>query len=196
MEVQKTGGNVIEDQHHSDEITGPDYLRLQALRNVIYHNARRYWLEALSRWTNFLVVLSGTATAASMGPILKLPQETVTFSLGALTAVLGASSLVFDFAVRAKNHEIIAKQYFALLGDIDGTVAVSAEDVAKWKKSFAEIAANEPPTMRALDAVAQNEASQAIFGDEVRILEVTWWHRIFKNIWAFGGTVFDEKPSR
>lgn len=196
MEVQKTGENMMEEQYQSDEIVGADYLRLQALRNVIYHNARRYWLEALYRWTNFLVVLSGTATAASMGPILKLPQETVTLALGALTAILGASSLVFDFAVRAKNHEIIAKQYFALLGEIDGTVAVSAEDVAKWKKAFAEIAANEPPTMRALDAVAQNEASQAIFGDDVRLLEVTWYQRAFKNVWAFGGAVFNELPSR
>lgn len=191
MSEEKSEANAISVDNTTDEIVGVDYLRLQALRNIIYHNARRYCLESISRWINFCVVLTGTATAASLSQFFHIEEKFVSLILGAFTAILGASSLVFDFAVRAKNHEILAKDYFRILAEIEGTVSATEGDIAKWRKYFAEVAANEPPTMRALDAMAQNEASQSLFGDDVRILRVNWWQRALKNVLPFGGTVFN-----
>ena len=181
----------------ASDISETENLRLQALRNVIYHNARRYALEGASRWINFFVILAGTATAASLGNVLCVDERVVSLVTGAITTVLGACSLIFDFAVRAKNHEILAKEYFRLLGEIDGAINPGPQEEAGWKKSFAEIAANEPPTYRALDALAMNEAAQAIFGDEMRMLKVSKTQRLFKHILSYGGTTFPyDEPKR
>ena len=137
-----------------------DALRFQALRNALYHTARRRVLEGWGRWLNFLVIVGGAASvtqalqASAAGP----------WMVGIAITVVGALQLVFDFAGRARSHEILQRRYYDLLGRIEETGEAPDAARAAFASEVARIAGEEPPTYRALDAIAYNEALDALHG--------------------------------
>jgi len=101
-------------------------IKLDALRNAIYHSSRRRFFELLSRFLSFCVVVSGTAAVANLAVLD--PRW-----LAALAAAIGALQLVFDFNGRARLHENLQRRYFELIAAIDAVVGATDQDVAKWR---------------------------------------------------------------
>ena len=158
-------------------------IRFDALRNAIYHSSRRRFFELLTRSLSFLVVVSGTAAVAN----LKMIEPRF---MAALAAIIGAIQLVFDFGGRARLHEKLQAQYFQLISAIDGTVNPTDADRAKWEAQLSLIYADEPPPMRALDALAYNKACDSLgYSGSVRI-PVKWWQALFRHIYSFPDTQF------
>ena len=89
--------------------------------------------------------MSGTAAVANL-KILELRHA----------APLGALQLVFDFNGRARLHEGLQRKYYDLLADIDGVLEPSDDQIVKWQSTLNKIYSDEPPPMRALDAIAYN----------------------------------------
>lgn len=173
----------------SQEPLSAGELEHNALRNALYHTARRQRLEFWSRLLNFLVIVGGASTVAQMAT-----EGGFGMWIGFAITIVGALQLVFDFAGRAKNHEILQRRYYDLLGRIkeaggDLPVKVRSQIMGE----IARISGEEPPTLRALDAVAYNEATNTIHGDAGAIwrLPITPWQSFTKHFLHHNGVPFD-----
>jgi hypothetical protein len=128
------------------------------------------------------VVISGTAAVANLA-VLDPGWW------AALAAVIGALQLVFDFNGRARLHETLQRRYFELIAAIDGLVDPAPESLAKWRADLNLIYADEPPPMRALDAIAHNKACDSLGCPEGR-LSVKGWQWLFQHFYSFPNTRF------
>ena len=158
---------------------------INALRNALYHTAQRRLFENRARWLNFLVVALG---AAAVSDALK-PIGITPLHLGGFTALIGALQLTFDFSGRARTHELLQRDYYEALAKFQAILEPDPVQIAAANAGLTVIMADEPPTMKAKDARAYNDAIDAtgLFPKGER-LHVPLWHRIFKNIFAFEGS--------
>lgn len=166
-----------------------------ALRNALYHTARRRWLDGWGRFLNLLIIVAGTSAATDM--LGYIPGSTPFMAL--FVAFVGAAQLVYDFSGRGRTHELLQRRYYLIYAEISECTSPTMEDCAKWEAEFARAAADEPPTMRALDAIADNQATNTLLGGEKR-LDVTGWQSITRQILAHNSADFTErkewKPKR
>jgi hypothetical protein len=156
--------------------------KFDALRNAIYHTSRRRFFELLSRFLSFLVVISGTAAVANLHAIE--PRFAA-----AAAATIGALQLVFDFNGRARTHEILQRKYYDLIAEIDGIQSPNDEQILKWQAALNRIYADEPPPMRALDAIAYNAACRNM-GYDTSAKHVNFLQLVLSQIYPFPNTDF------
>lgn len=153
-------------------------LRFHALRNALYHTARRRHLEWWNRIFNLAVILLGTAaaaeiaTAATPGPII----------LGMTTALVGSIQLVFDLGGRARTHEILQKRYFGLLAQLEENPEPNMQEIAKLNGELVRIYGDEPPVAQIDEALAYNEAADALGADPSERMVVPNWMRFVAKI--------------
>ena len=127
-------------------------LAFSAERNARYHAARRTFYDLIYRWALFGIVALGTAGVANSIVALGWPPATA----GGFAAILGALSLVFSPYSKSQLHETLHRRSFELASEIDGNISPTMADVARWRSKLDLIYADEPPPMRALNAVAYN----------------------------------------
>jgi hypothetical protein len=162
-------------------------VKFDALRNAIYHASRRRFFELLSRSLSFLVVVSGTAAVASVaGWDPRLPA--------AGAAIIGAMQLVFDFNGRARLHENLQRRYFELIAAVEKKVDASPTDIAQWRADLGQIYADEPPPMKALDAIAFNSACDSLGCSQGR-LRVTFRQWLLQQFYSFPNTHFPNEQA-
>jgi len=163
-------------------------LEFDALRNALYHTARRQVLEGLSRWMNFLVILGGAGTVTQIAG----QNTTASVGLGIAITAIGALQLVFDFAGRARTHELLQRRYYDLLSEIQGGGEPTIEQRFHFTREMTKIAGEEPPTYRALDAIAYNEALDAMLGpDEAhQKCKLNWWQNATRHFFHHNGASF------
>jgi hypothetical protein len=161
--------------------------KFDALRNAIYHTSRRRFFELLTRSLSFLVVVSGTAAVANLHAI-----EPRIAAAGAAT--IGALQLVFDFNGRARTHEILQRKYYDLIAEIDGIQSPNDEQILKWQAALNRIYADEPPPMRALDAIAYNAACRNM-GYDSSPKRVKFYQLALSQLYPFPNTNFSASAS-
>lgn len=74
--------------------------------------------------------------------------------------------------------------------DIECVFAPTSDHCAKWYSEISRAAADEPPTMRALDAIAYNQATFALIEGETPIIKVSLWQSLTRHIFAHNGGSF------
>jgi hypothetical protein len=104
-------------------------------------------------------VVSGTAAVANLD--LLEPRF-----LAAIASSIGALQLVFDFNGRARINELLQRKYYELLAQIDAVTNPSKEQISEWQAALNRIYVDEPPPMRALDAIAYNTGCRALVSTE------------------------------
>lgn len=154
-------------------------LEFNALRNALYHTARRQRLELWSRMTNFAVIVGGASAVVDVAR-----DSDAGVWIGLAIAIIGASQLVFDFSGRARTHELLQKQYYSIMSSLKEQDSPDRIFRAKMEGEMLRIAGEEPPTYRALDAIAYNEACDALHGLEGQKhrLKVRWWQSITAHL--------------
>lgn len=165
-------------------------LRHMALRNALYHAARYRFLDGVNKWFNLLVILGGTGTVAEV----VRSNTLVAMYLGVGIAAIGALQLVFDYAGRAHRHEGLQRRYYEMLADLDCTISPTIENCAKWHGDISRIAADEPPTMHALDVIADNQATRTLLGGDRPRLRIGWFCSMTRQILAHNGGKFTVDP--
>ena len=163
-----------------------DVLRHNFLRNALYHTARRRVLEGWSRFTNFTVLALGTTSAADALAGLGISQGL----LGLAVAIVAAMQFAFDWAGRARTHEFLQRRYYEALAQIEGKSVLTDPECLAFQGQISLLAAEEPPTYRAVDAMAYNEANDAMYGAEgaETRLVVPWWHVPLAHLLHFNGS--------
>jgi len=159
-------------------------IRFNVLRNALYHTARRRSLERLNRLFNFLIVILGAAAVGDIASIYGLPRHFI----GLAIAVIGALQLVFDFGRQARDHQVLQRDYYALLSEIEAVPTADQDQCAKWFSRMVRITADEPPLYRALDVKAYNDALDATgtFESSER-LHIPLLHRALGGVFSFEG---------
>lgn len=165
-----------------------DLLRFNALRNALYHTARRRFLERLGRLFNFIVILLGAAAVGDFVSFLSIPHPQQ--AIGLVVAFVGALQLVFDFGRQARDHQVLQRDYYTLLADMDRVTVPTDEKLAEWRGKLTVINADEPPVLRAIDAKAYNDAVDAMEFDRGERLIIPLHLSVFGPFIAFEGHEF------
>ncbi len=106
--------------------------------------------------------------------------------------VLATAQLVFDFGGLARDHQYLQRRYYELLSEMERDSSGKIEE-AEWSARLLMLASEEPMTMRAVDAIAYNKATDALIGsaEKARYRQVLrWYHVRLRNVWAFQNTDF------
>jgi hypothetical protein len=150
-------------------------LKFEATRNAVYHSWRKHHFDSVNRIANFLVVLLGAAAFSDLANEYIFAKASQIF--GGLAAVVGAAQLVFDFGVRAREHDFLQRRFYELAAEISET-----PDLLK-------LYAEEPTQMRALDAMAYNAVAESIGRGQYRV-KITWFQTLFSQILPFDRSKF------
>lgn len=166
-----------------------EMIRFNALRNALYHTARRRQLEWWSRFFNFLVVALGAAAIADFTTSIGFSQ----ILIGVAVSTVGTLQLVMDFAGSARTHQRLQRDYHEVLAEIEEADEPTPHLCRHWEGKLYRIAGDEPPVLRALDAKAYNDAidasDESLFPRDQR-LYIGFWARLAGSFFQFNGTEF------
>jgi hypothetical protein len=167
-------------------------IEFNALRNALYHTARRQRLETWARILNFATVVGGAGTIVAVTDAMPATWKAGIW-LGVLITIVGALQLVFDFSGRARTHELLQRRYYDVLSRVKEAGELSAETCSSLAAEISRISGEEPPTLRALDAVAFNEATDTLWGDDGTPyrLKVSFWQNLTKHLLHHNGVAFE-----
>ena len=161
-------------------------LRFELLRNAIYHTARNQFLDKCARYMNFFVIVFGTSAAAQLGSE-KWNIDPKWLAAGA--ALSATFQLVGDFAVSARVHAYLQRRCYELLAELEGTVPLEELKIVALRAKLTTLYGEEPPPLRALDAIAYNAACDSI-GKGAERVKIKWWQSLLRQIYPFNGTEF------
>lgn len=161
-----------------------DNLRMNVLRNALYHTSMWQFFDKLSRSANFIVVMLGASVVGSVATRFAIEPMWI----GLIIAALGTGQLVFDFAGSARNHQTLQREYYHLLADFEANLDATEHDLAIFYSRMIRIAGDETPTKRAVDARAYNDALDALgtYDNDQRLI-VPVWHRVTGFWFSFDG---------
>jgi hypothetical protein len=166
-------------------------LHFDALRNAIYHTARKGFLDRLNRSLSFIVVLAGTTAVGDFAARLGASGVFGDIKFyAAVAALAGTAQLVFDFGGAAQKHEFLQREYYDLIAKISETNKPTEADVARWDAELHRTYAEETPPMRALDSIAYNAAKESLNPFKGSRIRVRWYHVLFAQLWQFNDSEF------
>jgi hypothetical protein len=143
----------------------------------------------VNRLISFLIIVLGTGVVSKLGMKIGLNGY---FEVG--TVVVATAQLVFDFGTKARQHDFLQRRYYELLSEIESKTEENEHQTRQYSAKLLILCAEEPMTMRALDAIAYNKAVDAtIFDTEDQgryRLKVTKWQRFMRQILAFQNVNF------
>jgi hypothetical protein len=143
-----------------------------------YHRRRqRYW-DLMNKETQALGILLGAGT------MTKALEAYVPW-FGAAISGIGLLSLVYAYSDRQVQHRDLADEYARFLAEIaqKGQREYSESDLGEWEARQQLINAKEPPTLRTLTVICENEERQAL-GQEI-IVRPNWFKRLLADIFSF-----------
>ena len=174
-------------------MSGADQARLdarhKALRNGLYHAARKRYYD---RWNNRFTLVIILAGASSISEVVRA-NAVAPIALGVLVTLAGSLQLVYRLGEKSHLHDRLARNFVDIQCSIDKCLSPSDEDVAQWESQISLLAADAPPTLRALDSECYNEASDAMYGSRGSRLHIGWWRRALRHYFAFEGAKFEPR---
>jgi hypothetical protein len=187
-ETQTTGprgrhkGSAAADQ---TEMTGIEKLRFEAIRNGRYHLARQGWYERWHRIAMFVVVIGGTAAIAEA---VKTGDTPYAWIWALIPTVAGTVDLLFDFAGKSALHARLQERSYEIIEDIELAIDAPEATCRRGWASMARIWAQEPKTMRVVEALAYNDTKEGTLDDSKdELLVISPLHRAFRHVFAFDG---------
>lgn len=162
------------------EIAG---LEFQLATEVAYHTGREAWFGGLQRLTLFINVALGAGLLADYIDV-KLA--------GFLVALASTLDVTFDFAGQARRHRDLRGRFSALAEEI----ADRRCDPLGVRRSMLRLNADAPPSYRAAEAIAYNQALAGLGRDKDYRLVVPIIQRLLRHCWPFGGTSYESIKDR
>ena len=181
------GGDVAERTAAGDRQAEVELLRFDLLRSALYHDDREQGLSRRNRWFAFATVVLGSSFAVTL-----LGEYPVAGLIAAaLTVLINAAALVFDYAGGARDHRELKRRYYELLADAEA----AEPDTAAIRRRMTLIYADEPPFHRALNAVAHNQAGDLIWGPgKYNRARIGLAHRLTRNLLTWRTSAFPLDP--
>lgn len=149
-----------------------------------YHRSRERFFDLIDR-----VVVAASLIGGSTAFALAAQEHLVQWA-GAAVAVASSLSLVFAFGEKARRHSALAERYKRVEAEIMrvGEFGYTEEQVNGWRAAISEIESNEPPTLRTLVSLCQNDIAIA-HNQFDKVVNQPWRKRLFAHF-------FDIEPTR
>jgi hypothetical protein len=145
-------------------------------RMVRYHRRRERFLDRVHHVGAFLTVVGGSATVATA--LGDMPRAVVW--LAAFTAAASAHEIVFQTARRARLYSELARSWIAFEREVRlARPGLTEEALLKLQDQRLDIEADEPPALRVLDAICNDEMVRAMGYPDSERSNVTFWQRAF-----------------
>lgn len=160
--------------------------RSYALESAIYHKAREGFLDLCHRGSLALVLIGINAVVVAL---LKEPK--IAAYVVAIPAVLASIDVAFGFASRARDHRELAAEFVSVVHTLSS--AASPAEVRDAVARYYSACAREPATFEALQALAHNQACDALEdpADRGPRHVVGLPFRVLRNVLRFSATRFD-----
>lgn len=165
-------------------------IRFDALRNAIYHSSRQRFMDTQNRILSFVVVAAGTAAVGDLGSVIGISSK----MFAAAGAIAGLLQLVFDLGSKTRTHEFLQRRFYELVARLSEIAETDEALIASAEADLNRLYAEEPPPMRALDAVAYNAASESL-GANKRV-KIEWYQALLKQWWAFYSAEFPYEETK
>lgn len=153
-----------------------------------YHRRRERFFDWMDRATSAVALIGGSAAfaAAAETNVVKLAAVAVTGT--------AAISLVFGFADKARRHAALAESYKRIEAEIlrAGDYDYTERQINAWRARIAETEAGEPPVLRPLVVLCQNDIAAAANQHE-KVTALAWYKRLFAQMVDFD---VDDKSKR
>lgn len=124
---------------------------------------------------------------------LSVPREDVEFAI----VIIAALQIAFGYAPRSQKHKEVARACGELLSEIDGCLKPSGSDISNWNRKLALLRLEDGMQLRAMAAVAYNEALEACVEDRVtrqaHHKNIRVWHRLLRHCYPFKCSNFDSR---
>lgn len=130
-------------------------LRFALDKSIRYHQRRRAHYDRIHRFLMFLIIVSGSVSFASVTAPIVSPAW-----FAAIAAVVAASDLVWNFSHRARDHEMLVRDFTELAVALNEAEVTQAAIAACVRRRMG-IEAREPPTFWAVEADCYNEVVRA-----------------------------------
>lgn len=172
-------GTGAEGHAAGDKASEGQDLRFEIMRCALYHDMRSDWYAGLNRFVMMLNVVSGSAAVAAFGGQHPLLGQIG----GVLVAVFSGASLVWDLNGQARTHSDLKRQFYGVLGDLE-----AGQPAAVLQRKISALYADEPSQMRAVNAIAHNNAGRSVFGEDFKAIGVSWMQRRTRHLvsWESG----------
>jgi hypothetical protein len=167
-----------------DEIS---LLKIEALRNAIYHSNRRKVYVFRHRLLMAVIAASTTvmfADATSIISGVSIIGLQIAKAFGAIPVISSILDLIYAPGEKAKDHQVMQKQFFEIIADIEEN-SVEQIDIGKLKGKMYRIYSDEDVTFRALDATAYNAAMDSFGRDKMDRIKISGFQYIFRNLLTF-----------
>lgn len=146
-----------------------------------YHRRRERFFDILDRATRAVALIGGSAAFAAAAKQIELAQWA-----GLIVAVAGALALVFGFGEKARRYSGLAEAYKRLEADVlrVGAYDYTEEQVNEWRARVAEIESGEPPPLRVLVVLCQNDIAVAL-NQPGKVTNLPLWKRVLGQVMDF-----------
>ncbi len=162
-----------------------DELKFDVDRSVRYHMRRRSHYDRWHRIILFGIILLGSASVAQFSQTVKIGGIPGTVIWGLLAAILAALDLVVGFSNRARDHEILYRDFTKLLSTITSTRNPTWDQVSEWEKRWLDLSVEEQPIFWAVEASCYNEATIALGRQHHGLVKLSRFHRLLMNYRRF-----------
>lgn len=173
------------DQEAFPEMDEREILRFDALRNAFYHSSRRKTYEVRHRWLMAIIAISTTTLFARISSI-----GSFELLFAAVPVLASLTDLIFSPGEKAKNHQVMQKQFFELLADLEFIKLEDEEALSGIRSKMLRIYGDEETNFRVLDAVSYNAALESMGRDSEDRLIVSSFQFAFRNLLSFENVSF------
>ncbi|PWU30144.1 hypothetical protein DK254_08455 [Pseudomonas sp. RW407] len=146
-------------------------------RNVRYNLRRAAFFQRWSRFTAFVGVFLGSASAVTF--ISTLPTY-VSVACGMTVAFFSALELIVGTGQRFALHCDLRKRYLELDERLQSESRPSEKVIRETWSAIRRIEADEPPHMDALELMVRNDVLSSIYDQEDLVdhyIPLPWWVR-------------------
>lgn len=169
-------------------------------KSARYHMRRRAHYNRIGRTFSFFIIIAGSAAFARLRDTATAPgssQASVQpFWLGLVIAAIGAIQLVWDPAKRAKDHEVLFREFQKLIAEMKGSTLRDKDTLASWLRRRELIEADEPETFNALEADCRNEVLRVFYEPDEAAEKrqvIPWYARLLMHWVPFESWEFPPK---
>lgn len=151
-------------------------------RSARYHLRRRRFFELVDTWAQFLQVAFGSTGIVSL---LAEFDARITVVAVAVVALSATFNLVIGTSRMARLHQDLARRFLALEKAMVLDSPSSHDGFLQFTAQRLEIEMEEPPVLRTLDRLCHNELLRATGYDDIQMVSIPFYQRLFANLISF-----------
>lgn len=152
-------------------------LSMRAYRNARYHEDREAHYKRLNQAANFVLLILGSAAAASA----LATWASASAAAGFAVAVLGGLQLVYDLGGKASKHHELRAKFIGILAQSEMPNA----DMVDLNSRMVETYGDELEVFHAVNALAYNAAQKAFGRPDKAPIKVTGWQAKFRHWFTY-----------